>query len=201
MSPNDNIVLVSDEQEVLQTSSALLGELGFRSKVLIVNSYQDIITLCGTSLPRGFVFKTEWYYTYGLMLTKMLKEAGCMVRKNSDFSNPWLPAEEEKEVFVVSIDTFLFRLFDAKPANRLKAAAIRRILDFHGLRTQVGNNLSATEFRVLKALSCGKSYRAISVELGVSMETVKTHLKAIYRKLEVNNSAAAVSIAFQNGLV
>jgi DNA-binding CsgD family transcriptional regulator len=59
--------------------------------------------------------------------------------------------------------------------------------------TDPGNDLSAQEMIVLRLVSDGLTNQAISDRLGVSPRTVAKHLEHIYRKLEVNNRAAAVA--------
>jgi DNA-binding NarL/FixJ family response regulator len=55
--------------------------------------------------------------------------------------------------------------------------------------------LSAREVQVLQGISEGKSYSKIALELFVSKETVRSHIKNIYQKLEVNSKADAIKIA------
>lgn len=47
--------------------------------------------------------------------------------------------------------------------------------------------LSRQEAKVLVELAKGSLYKEIAVELNISINTVKKHLKNIYRKLEVKN--------------
>lgn len=61
--------------------------------------------------------------------------------------------------------------------------------------------LTARETEVLDELCAGKSYRMIADSLFISEETVRRHLKSIYRKLEVHSKSAAVAKAFRQGLV
>jgi DNA-binding NarL/FixJ family response regulator len=61
--------------------------------------------------------------------------------------------------------------------------------------------LSPRELTVLQALTSGMSTREIAGHIFVSDETVKTHLKQIFRKLDVRDRAEAVAEAFRRGLV
>lgn len=60
-----------------------------------------------------------------------------------------------------------------------------------GLRDQIAS-LSGAQLRVLIALSDGRLNKQIAADLDVSEATVKAHLTAIFRKLEVNNRAQAL---------
>jgi DNA-binding NarL/FixJ family response regulator len=54
------------------------------------------------------------------------------------------------------------------------------------------DELSLREKEVLQALSKGYSYKEISTELFISVETVRTHIRNIYDKLHVHNRSAAL---------
>ncbi|WP_148288556.1 LuxR C-terminal-related transcriptional regulator [Ilumatobacter nonamiensis] len=76
----------------------------------------------------------------------------------------------------------------------------------HGLAERPAANadlveeLSDRELSVLRFLPSGLSQREIAGELYVSLNTVKTHCKAIYRKLGVDGRQAAVQVARERGL-
>jgi len=61
--------------------------------------------------------------------------------------------------------------------------------------------LTATEKCVLDKLSEGKSNKAIADDLFVSINTVKTHIRSIFQKLNVNCRSAAVRKALDFGIV
>ena len=61
--------------------------------------------------------------------------------------------------------------------------------------------LSARELEVLKLLATGGSNKAIGLQLGLSENTVKTHISHIFAKLDVQSRAEAVSTAMQRGLI
>lgn len=61
--------------------------------------------------------------------------------------------------------------------------------------------LSARELEVLRHLGRGLSSQELGVVLGISPETVKSHIKAIFQKLTVTDRAEAVSRAYELGLL
>ena len=61
--------------------------------------------------------------------------------------------------------------------------------------------LTATERRVLQGLMEGKSNLQLAEQNHVSVNTVKSHLKNLYRKLGVKNRAAAVAQAKKNTIL
>jgi DNA-binding NarL/FixJ family response regulator len=66
--------------------------------------------------------------------------------------------------------------------------------------TDQETDLSERELVVLEALTRGLSNKKIGEELWVSEQTVKFHLRNIYRKLEVTKRAEAVRWAYSHGI-
>jgi DNA-binding NarL/FixJ family response regulator len=60
--------------------------------------------------------------------------------------------------------------------------------------------LSHRESEVLALMVAGLSNRAIAARLVVGDETVKSHVRAIYRKLSVGDRAGAVAFALREGI-
>ncbi len=61
--------------------------------------------------------------------------------------------------------------------------------------------LTAREKETLQLLSKGNSFKMIAAELGISIDTVRTHIKRIYDKLHVRSQIEAVSKAINEKLV
>ena len=66
---------------------------------------------------------------------------------------------------------------------------------------QGNNGLTEKETAILQYLVNGYSYKMISVELAISIDTVRFHIKKIYDKLHVHSATEAVSKALKNRLV
>jgi DNA-binding NarL/FixJ family response regulator len=62
-------------------------------------------------------------------------------------------------------------------------------------------NLSSREMEVLGLLAEGLVKKEIAKKLGISFFTVSTHIRHVYDKLNVINAPAAVSTAYQTGLL
>jgi DNA-binding NarL/FixJ family response regulator len=62
-------------------------------------------------------------------------------------------------------------------------------------------NLTPREANVLSLLVEGRSYKQIAGDLVLSVDTVRTYIRGLYRKLQVQNATAAVTRALREGLV
>jgi len=69
--------------------------------------------------------------------------------------------------------------------------------------TKVGTEeiLTKREMDILWGIAKGFTYKDVAARLGISSNTVPTHIKNIYRKLEVNSRSEAVFEAIQRGLI
>jgi len=61
--------------------------------------------------------------------------------------------------------------------------------------------LTTREHQVLVGLVEGDPYKTIAANHGMSLDTVRTHVRHLYRKLRVNSATEAVGKAFRTGLV
>lgn len=75
----------------------------------------------------------------------------------------------------------------------------RRVAE--SFRRPAGSILTKREREILAQLCDGQSYKMIAAALYISQETVHSHLKSIYRKLEVNSKSEAVGKALRERLV
>ena len=89
-------------------------------------------------------------------------------------------------------------VIDAGLAARAGASAARLQAGEFWPGARLG--LTQRESEVLSLMVAGASNRAIAAELVVGEETVKSHVRGIYRKLDVADRAAAVATALREGL-
>lgn len=85
----------------------------------------------------------------------------------------------------------------------LVAPSLRRALSGPqpGRARPAVTRLTERELQVLTGMSQGLSNNQIGRELFLSEDTIKTHARRLYRKLEVNDRAQAVALGFRRGLV
>jgi DNA-binding NarL/FixJ family response regulator len=86
----------------------------------------------------------------------------------------------------------------------LTSRVARTVLDLlrdRKVARQAGTPLSPREHQVLAGFVAGKSYKQIAADLGIQIDTVRTYVRTLYRKLQVNSVAAAVTQALRQGLV
>jgi len=76
------------------------------------------------------------------------------------------------------------------------------VSSMHKKTTQLNPyGLTARETDVLTSLSKGNSYKLIASEFNISIDTVRTHIKNVYEKLQVHSQAEAVAKAINEKLI
>jgi LuxR family transcriptional regulator, maltose regulon positive regulatory protein len=137
-----------------------------------------------------------------------------LLRQLADFA-PWYEAETR-----IALARTTLRLGDVTAARTLMAEgahSLRDIPDSTTLRawleemrtgldaaTRAAGEtcaLTTAELRVLRLLPTHLSFPAIASRLYVSPNTVKTHARAVYRKLDASSRGEAVAHAFAAGLL
>lgn len=210
------IVLVDDHEIVLQGLTAMLARFLGRVRIVgqavdadeaerIVTVLDPDIVLCDVRL-RG---------ASGLDLCRRLvdREPGRRVVLLSVYDDEqylfqalragaagYLLKRVSGEELVTSLELVAAgeTVIDPTMAGRAAASAAR----LHSGEYWPGARLGLThrESEVLALMVTGLSNRAIASRLTVGDETVKSHVRSIYRKLEVNDRAGAVAAVLREGI-
>lgn len=84
----------------------------------------------------------------------------------------------------------------------MTSSVAKKVLSFVPQSRRENNNdlatLSKREAEILELVVKGYSYKMIANEIFISLETVRSHIKKIYRKLQVNSATGAVYKYNQN---
>jgi DNA-binding NarL/FixJ family response regulator len=98
----------------------------------------------------------------------------------------------------------------AAGGSTLTAGVARTVLELLRERTSAADTaggdpsrlgLTAREQEVLRGLVRGLSYKLVARDLEIGVETVRSHIRSIYRKLQVHTATEAVARAVRERLV
>jgi DNA-binding NarL/FixJ family response regulator len=79
--------------------------------------------------------------------------------------------------------------------------AIARKIANHFAQKQIKSNvLTERQKEIVTGIVAGKSYKMIANDLFVSLDTVRTHIKNIYKALEINSKAELIRKSYDNEL-
>ncbi|MFY0681636.1 MAG: response regulator transcription factor [Thalassovita sp.] len=87
------------------------------------------------------------------------------------------------------------------PAGAVRRASNRHLIDKDGVDHVIQPQLGARQLKILSLVSTGATNKAIGEQLSISENTVKTHVKAIFRELGVKSRTEAVQRARSLALI
>jgi|SRR5436190_13708025 DNA-binding NarL/FixJ family response regulator len=80
----------------------------------------------------------------------------------------------------------------SKGGSAMSPAIARKVVDYFAPKRTYNEPLTAKEQQVITAMVDGLSYKMIASRLGITLETVRQHIKNIYRKLHVNSKGEVI---------
>ena len=80
----------------------------------------------------------------------------------------------------------------SKGGSAMSPAIARKVVDYFAPKRTYNEPLTAKEQQVITAMVDGLSYKMIASRLGITLETVRQHIKNIYRKLHVNSKGELI---------
>ena len=107
----------------------------------------------------------------------------------------------KKNSFEKLFDAISEVLHGGAPMSANIARLVLEHIAFNASTTSEEYNLTSREKEILTQLVKGFSYKMIGASLSISFETVKTHIRNIYEKLQVHNQSEAVAKAIKNRIV
>lgn len=205
---NIHVAIVEDDEEIRQTLALIIdGTPGYWCKLTFADgrsaaealqeSYVNVV-LMDIQMPR----------MDGIECVRQLKPLMPKV----DFVMLTIRHDDEAVFRSICAGASGYLLKDTPPAALLSAIRevrsggapmsaniARRVIEsFHRLKQ---SPLSEREREILQFLSQGMNYRSVAEKLFLSPHTVKTHIKNIYEKLQVNSRAEAVRKGLEEGLI
>ena len=202
------LVLIDEDPRALEGMSYVIES---STKCMLINSYsscEEAIRSIHKDAPDLIIMDLVFSGIEGLDAIKSIRE----VRPHTEFLV--VTKEHDKDLFFAAIGagisgyvtkefgiaTFLSALDQIlKGGAYLSSEFIRVLLESFWVNPI--SPLSIRETEVLKLITEGKSYTKIAVQLHISHETVKTHIKNIYKKLNVGSKSEAIKRAIEEKLV
>jgi DNA-binding NarL/FixJ family response regulator len=79
-----------------------------------------------------------------------------------------------------------------KGGSVMSPTIARKVVEYFAPKRTYNEPLTTREQQVIAAMVDGCSYKMIAARLGVTLETVRQHIKNIYRKLQVNSKSEVI---------
>lgn len=210
------IVMVDDHEMVLTGLSAMLSHFPDDIEIAgAATSVEEAVRLVARELPSVLLSDIRIGRQSGLDLCKQIK--GTHPQVHVVFLSVYEDEQYLYQALRVGASGYVLKRLDAKEL----IAHLRRVLDgdividpsmagrvaISAARLNSGEfwpgahmGLTQRESEVLSFIVAGHSNKAIAAKLVVSEDTVKTHIRGLYRKLGAVDRGAAIAAALREGL-
>jgi DNA-binding NarL/FixJ family response regulator len=210
------VVLVDDHELVIEGLKAMLARFAGRVRVIgQAGTAEDALPVITALAPDVVLCDVRLRGSSGLDLCRQLVEAspGCRVVLLSVYDDEqylyqalragaagYLLKRVSGEELVRALEQVQLGETVVDPVLAARAATAAARLDSGEFWPGARLGLSQRESEVLGLIVAGLSNRAIAARLIIGDETVKSHTRAIYRKLGVGDRAPAVAAALREGV-
>lgn len=202
------VVLVDDHPIVRAGIAGMLAQTDSIEVVGEASNGEEALSLIERTSPDVLLVDLRMPVMDGPTLIQTLRtqdsKLGILVLTTYDTDADILRATEAGANGYLLKDTSLADLVRAIEATNAgdtwlaPSVATQVMKSLHGSKSE---KLSSRELEVLRLVADGHSNKEIAAELHVSPATVKTHLIHIFRKLDVNDRTAAVTVALDRGIL
>jgi DNA-binding NarL/FixJ family response regulator len=202
------IVIIEDDQVIREGYTFLIGQV---EGYYVVNSYESFDEAAKTIVndaPEVILLDIELPGTNGItalpMLKKLLPHTHILILT---------VYESEKLIFEALANGASGYLTKNTPSAKI-IESVKEVRDGGGpmsvniarmviksFQRNQESPLSKRETQILEQIADGKSRSSIAKDLFIDLETVRSHIKNIYLKLDVNSRADAIRMAKENKLI
>jgi DNA-binding NarL/FixJ family response regulator len=202
------VVIIEDDKILLQTYAELIGA---EEGIAVVNGYTSFehaeryiahdqpdvilmdIQLPGISGIEAIPFvKKQLPRTHVLMLTVFESEEQIL-KALANGASGYITKDSSAQKII----DFLWEVKDGGgPMSRNVARMVIK-----SFQKNQESPLSKRETEILRMISEGKKRSEIAEDLFIELETVKTHIRNIYVKLDVHSRSTAIHVARKNKLI
>jgi len=208
MERNIRIVMIEDDEIIREGYALLIGQVEGYNVVKSYASFDDAVKTIMDDSPDVILLDIELPGTNGIAaipkLKKMLPGAHILILT---------VYESEKQIFEALANGASGYLTKNTPASKI-IDSIKEVKDGGGpmsvniarmviksFQRNQESPLSKRETQILEQIADGKSRSQIAKDLFIDLETVRSHIKNIYLKLDVNSRADAIRLAKENKLI
>ena len=202
------IVVIEDDEIIREGYALLIGQAEGYYVIKSYASFDEAVKTIADDAPDVVLLDIELPGTSGIQAIPKLKKMlpHCYILILTVY-------ESEKMIFEALANGASGYLTKNTPAAKI-IESIREVKDGGGpmsvniarmviksFQRNQESPLSKRETQILEQIADGKSRSQIAKDLFIDLETVRSHIKNIYLKLDVNSRADAIKTAKENKLI
>ena len=202
------IVIIEDDEIIREGYALLIGQTEGYSVVRSYASFDDAVKTIADDSPDVILLDIELPGTNGIQAIPKLKKA-----LPHAYILILTVYESEKMIFEALANGASGYLTKNTAPSKI-VESIREVKDGGGpmsvniarmviksFQRNQESPLSKRETQILEQIADGKSRSQVAKDLFIDLETVRSHIKNIYLKLDVNSRADAIKTAKENKLI
>jgi DNA-binding NarL/FixJ family response regulator len=206
--PPINIVVIEDDVLLLNTYKSLLEEEDEFSVTGGYTSVENAERHLVANQPDVILLDIQLPGINGIdaipMIKRMLPKVQIIILTVFEFEKQIFQALQNGASGYITKDSSSNKIFDAirevREGGGPMSMKIARMV-IKSFEKNTHSPLSKRETEILSLIMDGKKRNEIAEELFIESATVKTHIKNIYAKLDVNSRSEAINVARKNKLV
>ena len=206
-----NLAIVEDDKIIRESLESFLGDNNSISITFLANSVEDFLNAITVSQnPKIDVLLLD----IGLPGMSGLEGIRHIKAKTPKTNIIMLTSfEEEDKIFkalcagavsyiskrtpLTVIEDAIFTIY--RGGSYMSPSIARKVIN-HFKPKKVDSKLTARQIQVVQAIVEGNSYKMIADRYLISIDTVRDHIKKIYRLLQINSKAELISKSYNNEL-
>ncbi|MBL7771708.1 MAG: response regulator transcription factor [Chitinophagaceae bacterium] len=207
------IILFEDNPDFIDSFQELMHETKGMELVAVYSNCKDIVHVVRHHQPDIIIMDIDMPGKNGLEGLRMLRAAGftnlvIMLTVFDDNDRVFQAVCNGASGYLLKLsspDKIVEGIWDAINGGApMTPSVAKQVLKLFSAPFQKANDfqtLTSREHDVLSLLVRGFSYKMAAVELEISIETLRFHIKNMYAKLHVNSKSEAVAKAIHNKLL
>lgn len=204
-----NLAIIEDDLVVQESLVEFLGMQANIDVVMVSNSVESFFELIKKTeiLPNILLLDVNLPGLSGLeglpLIKKELPDLDVMMLTTFDETDKIFQALSCGACSYMSKRISLQKILEAidivnKGGSYMSPAIARKIANFYAPKKK--QQLTSRQMEIVEGIVSGKSYKMIATDLFVSLDTVRSHIKNIYKTLEINCKAELIRKSYNNEL-
>ncbi len=210
---NTGVIIYEDNQGLRESLEQLVGH---SPDLLLLGSFDKAVNILSDverSKPDVILMDIDMPGITGIEAVRLLRQTGVTIPVIMltifDDNQHVLDAIfagasgylQKKHISERLCDAIMEVLGGGAPMSPAIARLVVESMQQRNVENENRYNLTPREKEILSSLSKGNSYKLIASELNISIDTVRTHIKRIYEKLQVHSQTEAISKAMKERIV